>query len=370
MMERLDAAYRVDIDAIDESGWNASLRHFDDATLYQTWAFGRMKGGDARLSHVLLWHQNDLVAMSQVRIMKLHPLPLGIAYVHWGPLWEKEGLPHNLDHLSNMLRALREEYVLRRGLMLRILPKIVDRDMEPEIRSMYEHQGFTWSPDPDQTFFVDISIPLEDIRAGFQRDWRRDLRNAEKQDLTLIEGTSQDSLAVALRLAKEMKERKKFFGAGSSNLLKIQESLPEDLKIKVMYAEHEEEPVAAMGWQTIGKIGFPVIAATGNKGLKLRASFLLWWKMIEFYNARGFRCLDVGGVNASRNPGGYLFKSRLTGKRDPRPDRYVGQFTAWKGRFFPFLFRAAYMARNSYKHMRAQIAKVIHARSVRRKRAT
>lgn len=361
MRDSLGTAYHVDIDTINEVDWNASLRHFDDATLYQTWAYGRMKAGDSRLSHVLLWHQNNLVAMSQVRIINLSPLPSGIAYVHWGPLWKKRGVPPDLNHLSIILRAMREEYVHGRGLVIRILPKIVDRDLEPEIRSTYESQGFAWSPDPDQTFVIDISMPLEEIRARLQKDWRRDLRNAEKQELKLIEGTCRDNLAVAIKLTKEMKERKKFFGGRTSDLLEVQEGLPEDFKVKVIYAEHEKEPVAALGWQSIGRIGFPVIAATGNKGLRLRASFLLWWKMIEFYNARGFRFLDVGGVNSTRNPGGYLFKSRLVGKKNPIPDQYIGQFTASQGGALPILLGAAQNARNLYKHGRARLAKSVHS---------
>ena len=370
MAQNLETAYRVDIDTVEESVWDESLRLFDDATLYQTWAYGRMKVGEGKLSHILLWHGSEIAGMSQVRVFKPPFLPMGIAYVHWGPLWMKTGLSHDLEYLRRMLEALHAEYVLRRGLMLRILPKISDGGREDQIRSAYERLGFTWSPDPDQTFFVDLSIPLENIRANLQRDWRRDLKNAEKQGLLMIEGTGPDILAVAIELASEMKERKRYFGAGASNLMGIQRNLSEDSKIKVMYAEYEGEPVAALGWQTLGKVGFPVIAATGNKGLKLKASFLLWWKMIEFYHGRGFRCLDVGGVHAGRNPGGYLFKSRLTGKKDPRPDRYAGQFTAYKGRVFPFLFKAAYIFRNSYKHTRAEIAKVLRARSTRNKRTT
>lgn len=368
--QELEPAYRAEIDIVDESRWNGFLGLFDDATLYQTWAYGKIKVKASKLSHVILWHQNELVAMSQVRIMKLPLLSSGIAYIHWGPLWKKGGVPPDLNHLRNMIRVLRQEYVLRRGLMLRIIPKIIDEEIKREIRLNYENEGFTWSPDPDQTFVVDVSIPLEEIRDNFQKDWRRDLRNAEKQDLRIVEGTGHDSLGVAVRLAKEMKERKKYFGAKPSNLLELQKDLPEEFKIRVMYAEHEREPVAALGWQNIGRIGFPVIAATGNKGLKLRASFLLWWKMIEFYHGRGFHCLDVGGVNASRNPGGYLFKSRITGKKDPDPDQYVGQFTACQGRFFPFLFKTAYAARNAYKHTRAVITKVVHSRSTRRKKTT
>lgn len=357
----LDPEYWVSIDAIDESGWNRQLPLFDDATIYQTWAYGRTKVGEARLSHLFLWHSNELASISQVRITKIPMLPYGLAYIHWGPLWKKRNAVRELSHLRNMLRALRNEYVLRRHLVLRILPKIVDEGVEQDIRSIYDEEGYVWSSDPDQTFLVNVSIPLEEIRANFRRNLKRDLNAAEKQQLRFIEGTDRDLLNVALKLLKEMKERKKYFGTEFSDLIELQEDLPAEFKIRMMCAELDGDIVAALGWQTLGKIGFPIIAATGDKGLAARASFMLWWKMIQFYHDKGFRLLDVGGVNASRNPGGYAFKSRLVGRKDPSPVRYFGQFTASNARVLARSFAMANLAKNSYRHIRAQVARFLHS---------
>ncbi len=357
--------YRVEIDAVDEDKWNESLRLFEDGSLYQTWAYGRMKVGDLRLRHVMVWHQDKLAAMCQVRIMKIRPFPWALAYVHWGPLWKRNDMAASLDHLKHILMALQEEYVHRQRMMLRIVPQVVESGLEGATRAVFEELGFTWSPDPGQTFFIDLSVPLETIKSNLQRDWRRDLRNAEKQGLLLSQGTGTDLLAIALGLGKEMKERKRFYGTGGGDFLEVQRDLPEEQRITVLIASNHTEPVAALGWQTIGKIGFPVIAATGNHGLKLKASFLLWWKMIEYYHELGFKFLDVGGVNAKRNPGGFLFKSRLTGKKDPQPDHYIGQFTAYHGKGLPFLFTIAYTCKLKYKHIRAKAAKFFHSRSKR-----
>lgn len=360
-----ETPYRTDIDTADEAEWNAQLRLFDDATVYQTWAFGRMKAGNHGLHHIRLWHLDNLVAMCQVRIMRLRFSPLAVAYAHWGPLWIHRDTGMSFEHLRRILSVLRDEYVGRRKMILRISPKVVDCDRHEEIRAVFNEKGFTWSPDPGQTFFVDLSAPLETVKARLHRDWRRDLRNAEKQALLLTYGTSVDDLTIAINLVREMKDRKKYFGTGSVDLLAMQRDLPEDIKIILLIAHSQGEPIAALGWQTLGKIGIPVIAATGNKGLKLKASFLLWWKMIEYYHERGFRCLDVGGVHASRNPGGFLFKSRLTGKNKPQPDRYFGDFTACRGKIFPALFKVAYLAQKSYRHVRARTALVLHAGFVR-----
>jgi hypothetical protein len=362
-MRELDPGYRVEIDSVDEDTWHSLLSSFDDATLYQTWPYGKMKAGVKNLSHMLLWYRNEIVSMTQVRITTVLGLSIGLAYVHWGPMWIKKCAGPNTDHLSNMLRAMRVEYAMRRKYMLRVLPKIVDKRIREEVQSVFKQESYAWSSDPEQTVIIDVSIPPEDLRHNFQKDWRRDLRNAEKQDLRIIEGKDSELLIAALKLVKEMKVRKKYYGSDHTELLGLQKELPDEFKMWMTVAEYRGEPVAALGWQTIGKIGFPVVAATGDKGLKMRASFLLWWKMINFYHERGFLWLDVGGVNADRNPGGYLFKSRLAGKNFKAPDQYVGQFVVCERRLTTLLFKMAYFFRQAYRHIRIKLVVILRVRS-------
>jgi lipid II:glycine glycyltransferase (peptidoglycan interpeptide bridge formation enzyme) len=98
--------------------------------------------------------------------------------------------------------------------------------------------------------------------------------------------------------------------------------------------------VSGLGWPTLGTTGIPLVGGTGDRGMRLNATTLLWWKMIEYYKAHGFRWLDTGGVSESRNPGGYFFKTQLLGKRFVRPDRYIGLFDAWENPLSGLLFKA------------------------------
>jgi lipid II:glycine glycyltransferase (peptidoglycan interpeptide bridge formation enzyme) len=357
-MQGLDSGYTVDINSIDKDAWHNLLKEFDDASIYQTWAYGATRSREKNLHHLVLKYDGEVVAMAQVRVTAAPGLPIGIAYVHWGPLWMKNNTLPNTNHLKNVIRALQAEYALRRKYLLKVLPKIVNTQTRDEVLAIFAQEKYQWNPDAGQTVLIDMSIPPEERRNNLHKDWRRVLRNAEKQDLKIIEGTGNDLVQIGVSLVKEMKMRKKYYGSDQDELLELQGHLPDEFKIRIAIAEYQNEPVAVLGWQTLGKVGFPIIAATGDNGLKVGASYLLWWKMVNYYHERGFWCLDVAGVSAERNPGGYIFKTRLAGKNFKEPDRGIGQFDSCEAPLAIFMFKLAYFLRRSYRNLRVKLAKL------------
>jgi lipid II:glycine glycyltransferase (peptidoglycan interpeptide bridge formation enzyme) len=47
--------------------------------------------------------------------------------------------------------------------------------------------------------------------------------------------------------------------------------------------------------------------------MKAKGSYLLQWRMMQWLRERGCRGYDLGGVNPTRNPGVYHFKSGVGG---------------------------------------------------------
>jgi hypothetical protein len=355
-MYDLDSDYSISINGIDEDTWYRNLGEFADANIYQTWAYGLTKSNAKNLHHIILRYKGVIVSMAQIRVTPIPGLPIGIAYVHWGPLWIKNTAPPDITHLKNMLRALHGEYAVRKKYLLKVLPKIVNPQIKNDVIEAFAQENYKWNEDADETIFIEVSRPPAELRNNLHKDWRRTLRHAEEQDIKITEGTSDDLLQSGLKLVKEMKERKKYFGATHHEWSNIQKQLPVESKAWIALAEFENEPVAVLAWQTLGKVGFPIIAATGDKGLKIGASNLLWWKMINYYHERGFWCLDVAGVSAERNPGGYRFKTRVAGKMFKEPNRYIGQFDACNAPVTISLFKLAHFLRTQYKNIRVKLA--------------
>jgi hypothetical protein len=123
--------WQVEIDRATAAEWSQMLDLFNDANIYQTAAYGGVRWGENNLSRLVLKREGEVLGMAQLRIVRPTPLRFGVAYLRWGPLYERRGRPVDAQVAANVARGLEEEYVGRRRLCLRILPNaFVDRRAE------------------------------------------------------------------------------------------------------------------------------------------------------------------------------------------------------------------------------------------------
>ena len=351
-----DNGYSVEVDSVDKERWHELLIGFDDASFYQTWSYGRVRWGEENLSHVLLRKDGVLVSMAQLRIIVFPFKAGGVAYLPWGPLWRPRVSKPDLEHLRNMVIALKEEYVIRRGFLLRVLPKRMATS-EDGMRDLYEAEGFAWRPDPQQSVFVNLSESLETIKKKLRRGWRRSLEASQKAGLEYIEGTDDHLFDEGLKIVQEMKKRKQFVEFKNMDKIRHANSdLPEDLKLRIVLCKHQGQAIAVLGWFPFGGVGYPILGGTTERALSLKASFPLWWRMIEYYKTRGSGWCDLAGVNEGRNPGGYLFKSGLGGADSV--GGYVGEFEACTKRVSFILFKVLASLREGYRATRLGLNRV------------
>jgi lipid II:glycine glycyltransferase (peptidoglycan interpeptide bridge formation enzyme) len=324
-----DSCYTIEMDQVTKAEWEEFLQRFDDANIYQTWSYGAVRWGEKNLSHLVLKKEDEVVAMAQLRIVKLPGIDAGIAYLFRGPLWKLRGREKDVEILSQMVRALRRTYATECRLWLRILPNEIDNGNHI-LPALYKGEGFKWEEGMivNRTLLIDLSLSLDELRKGTRRKWRQALGYAEKRELELIEGTSDELYDIALMIYQEMHARKKFVEFVDMNQYRtIQRDLPDPLKVIISICTLKSRPIAALAWSAMGNTGLPVLAATGDEALKTNASNLMWWKMIEWFKQRSYRWCDVGAIDPVSNPGGYRFKSGLAGKYG-RDIKYYGQFDA------------------------------------------
>ena len=306
------------------------------------------------MSHVVLRKDGHAVGMAQLMIVRVPGWPVGMAYVNGGPMFRLKDRNPAGPHLSNLARALVNEYVVRRKYFLRIVPPIIGREEIAAAKEVIIEEGYSWSPLTKQTVIVDLSPSLAEIRRNMDRKWRQTLQSAEKKPLRIVEGQESEVCRMALKVNREMKSRKQFPGGNQAEAVKVHLDLPENSKLHFVVALDNQEPMAALGWVTTGAVGLPLVAATGDAALKTKASYVLWWRMVEYYKAHGFTALDMGGVNKRRNPGGYYFKTHILGKgRDDQP-RYIGQFDACVNPLSRAFFAALFQMRERYRNLRGR----------------
>ena len=310
--------FTTEIDQVTEAQWNALLEGFVDASLYQTWAYGAVSWGDKQLSHLVLRDCGRPVALAQFRIVRLPVLGRGVAYLRWGPVCTPAGSEWNEAVCREALRAIIAEYVDRRRLLLRILPRQFTQDNQGS-RLLELCQELGMRPDDDvkpyHTFRVDLSPPLETLRKSLDQKWRNQLNGAERNGLEVVEGTSDAIYQEFLALYDEMMARKQFdTTVDVREFRQIQERLPEPQKMWILISRKDGKPMTALVGSRVGNMGIYLLGATSNEGMKTKGSYLLQWTLMQRLKERGCRWYDLGGINPETNPGVYHFKQGLGGQ--------------------------------------------------------
>lgn len=327
-MRPLDPSFVAEVDSVDEATWTGYLEQFDDANIYQTWTYDEVRCGRENISHIVLKKDGVVAGLAQARIAKLPLLNAGVAYVRWAPIWKKHGEEPSLDTFRQLLRALRNEYACRRGLVLRVFPVLFHIHAE-RFGPVLEQEGFTrGNRSVPRTLQIDLTRSIPELRKGLRSHWLRYLKVAEKSNLEVIEGTEDHLFESFVSIYRELLDRKKFVEPNDIREFRaIQKRLPEKLKLKIMLCKSEGQLCSGLICSAIGNTGIYLYGATSNAGLKSRGSYLLHWRLIEWLKQNGVTIYDLHGINPVKNPGTYKFKSDMAG--DNGSDlQFLGMFDA------------------------------------------
>lgn len=346
----LATGYTSETDSVGEQDWHRLLERFNDASIYQTWPYAATMAGGRVPGRLLLKKDGEVVAAAAVRITKAPALPLGVAYVYWGPVWRRAGQPADPECFRQAIRALRNEYVCRRRLILRVLPPLFEDGAPPGPATLVE-EGLGPAPGDArrQTILMDLSPQLSAVRAAINPKWRRDLASAEKAGFEVSIGGSDALFAAFLPMYREMVSRKGFREPNDINRFRrVQRLLPDKFKLRIAICSSAAGPCAGLIWSAMGDTAIELFGATGGEGRRGKASYLLHWMAVGALKQDGIPTLNLNGINPITNPGGYMFKSRLAGALG-KEVYLLGRFDAYPSRSAQAALRLADAVRKWYR---------------------
>jgi Acetyltransferase (GNAT) domain len=304
--------WQVEVDRATPAEWSSMLDLFDDANLYQTWSYGAVRWEKKNLSHLVLKRNGEVFGMAQLRIIRPTRFNFGMAYLRWGPLCHRRGSELVAEAASCMARALHEEYVCKRGLLLQILPNaFVGSPRAAVFQSGFS--GFTQEPQTPanlyRTFVLDLTPSIEQLRKNLDKKWRNMLTRSEKNGLKIVAGNGTDEYRTFCRMYDQMWKRKKFdTTVDVEEFGRLQEDLPETHRMRILICEQEGVPVAGLVASAMGDSAIYLLGATSDDGLKANGAYLLQWTLIQWLKENGVRWYDLGGIDPEGNPGVYHFK--------------------------------------------------------------
>jgi lipid II:glycine glycyltransferase (peptidoglycan interpeptide bridge formation enzyme) len=345
--------YSVEIDAVDKDGWHDMLDRFADANIYQTWSYEATRGSEKNTSHLLLQRNGETVAAAQVKVVKLPFLKVGVAYVRWGPMWRLRGQEPDPEILSAALDEIRREYAVRRGLTVRILPYFLsdERDMFHPLLDAGRFARLS-AEAPQRTLLMSLDHSLPELRARLDQKWRNCLNRAEKNELLVEEGTSDDLFERFIGIHAQMHARKGFVAGSDINEFRaIQRDLPERHKMRLFLASSRGQLAAGAVCSRIGDFGVYLHGATSDAGMSTNASYLLQWRALAWLKDNGAASYNLHGINPATNPGTYRFKAGLCG-RSGRDLHYLGTYQCNGPASSHALVELADSLRRAYRHGR------------------
>lgn len=325
-LREMSPGYSVEIDAVDEASWYRLLETFADANIYQTWSYDELRAGRDGISHLVVRKGGEVVAAAQARIVKVPVIGAGIAYVRWGPLWRRRSLEACAGSFRQAVRALRNEYACKRGLVLRLRPTLF-RESPCDFASILAEEGYSAGPEaPDRTLLLDLTKSAEELRKGMRPHWRRYLKVAEKNNLEIVEGSDDALFEAFIEIYRELVNRKAFAEPNDIREFRsIQERLPKEFKMRVLLCRADGKLCSGLICSAIGDTAIYLFGATSNAGLKSRGSYLLHWRLIEWLKGARIATYDLHGINPATNPGTYKFKADLCGSNGADVN-FLGQF--------------------------------------------
>lgn len=340
-------AYTVEIDAVRKEDWSALLHDFEDATIFQTSAYGAARWGEQNLSRLVIRKNGEIVGLAQTVLAGIPFLGRSLALVTYGPLWQRQGAGKDVEDLRVTLNALHEEYVQRRNLFMHLRMWPYDLPQEEAVAMLV---GGRWqrSERASMTYILDLSRPECELRGAMDKKWRANLRKAEQSGLAVSRLGLADGLSTFSRLHSEMRNRKRFV----SNFLEVLPSpcdaLPDKCEPNVFICCRGRKAIASAIVSAIGSRAFYLNGATANDALEVRGGHFLQWAIVRWLKEQT-RCrwYDLNGVMSS--PGVRQFKRGLIGRK--APEILIHEYEACNSDLTAFLIRSGIRFRRSHRDL-------------------
>jgi lipid II:glycine glycyltransferase (peptidoglycan interpeptide bridge formation enzyme) len=167
------------------------------------------------------------------------------------------------------------------------------------------------------TVILDLAIPLPELRKAFDKKWRNALSKAERSNLTLVDGSVDELLALQADLAARKGFRVPYTPAFVRSLKRISVG-----KFGVRMATSGGQTLAAWADVIGGNTATYLIGATTDTGRASNASYLLAYDALSRLKEAGARFFDLGGAGPASDGGTHRFKVGMGGDLVAFPGSY------------------------------------------------
>jgi len=289
------------------------LSEFDDGCFDQCFSYksGQWPG---RTVSFIAYHNGEPTAGAVVVMMTPPVIGRGISNVRFGPFWRRRDHAASMEDYQAVIGLMIEEFAVRRGQMLSILPRPSHRYAAAESQCL-ENLGFSKSSaDEDENrYLVDLRLSEDDQMASLSQKWRYNLRRGLRNDLTYREMNDRDGCRAFKTLHDQMQSRKGLNISDDVALVEVmQAALGNDINPRVHFIYEGDKPLAGAVTMSMGDTAYYVFGASADEALAKNAGYVLQWNILNSLRGQQAVYYDLGGESQDR--GLRQFKRGLTGR--------------------------------------------------------
>lgn len=287
--------------------WDQNLIGFPYFSPFQTYAWGEY-------NRALNWEplylaardeSGEIIAM-MLGLLRRYPLSVGLLWCAGGPVGSVQTLDDSLHQTLMKRTNLKRLYCRFRSDRERSASEALALNNQSWMRSWFM-QYSNW------TMELDLGQGAAEMLSNCSRNWRRNLLRAQKNDLKIRLWTDPD-IDEIIAVYDEMQARKNLPRLVSRRQLEALFERAGSNLICFRAEDREGKLVALRGCLIAGNRALDYLAASTERGRELRASYGVFWRLLEECRGRGARFYDLSGIDPHRNPGVYAFKKE-TGAR-------------------------------------------------------
>jgi lipid II:glycine glycyltransferase (peptidoglycan interpeptide bridge formation enzyme) len=282
-------------------GWDDALARFGDCWPFQSYAWGEYRRGLGWQPYrwAAVNEQNEIVAMLQAYLRR-HPFGIGMLWSEGGPVGDLSACDEGLQSIIRETVGLKRLYCRFRCDQPRAVQKVLQ----------LKAQGWNvpWAAmNSGYTAVLDLNVDENELLAGAAQKWRANLRRGEKNNLVTqqwLNPTAEDihSAFNSMEKAKGLDEQH------SRN--EIEQLLERAGHQLILYRSDDEcGELQSLGAALVfGSQANLWLFATTEAGRTSRASYSVFWALVQHCKRIDVTSYDLGGIDPVNNFGVYRFK--------------------------------------------------------------
>ncbi len=328
--------------------WNNTLRSLPYAHILQTWEWGEFKHKTTGWQPLRLAFKRagEVKALASVGVRSISPFKM--LYVSKGPALDysdPELVNFVLNHLQNLARQ-------QFAVWLKIDPDVVlatgvpsEADDTPDLTGqafVANLQARGWRSSDDQIQFrntinIDLTPSEDELLAAMSQNTRRKVRIAQREGVTVREGTTAD-LLLLYDLYQQTGARDGFLIRPRDYYLHEWRYLIDAGLAQPLIAEYNGKALAHVILFHFARKCWYFYGASSNEERDKMPNYLLQWEAMRWAKAHGYVVYDMWGapdefVESDSLWGVYQFKRGFRGT----VTRHIG---AWDYAPYPLLYKA------------------------------